>query len=388
MRTFLVVVAAAAALVLIGFLTFSSSCSGKGKTTRPPHSNDSIPPQVMVVSPNGGEILYAGIRSTIRWVATDDLNVDSVSLYYSTDGGSTYPFKIAGGEANDSAYVWKIPATPSTDCRVKVVAYDPGLNEAGDASDAPFTIAAPDTIPSDTTVVYSFRLVNAYPHDTNAFTQGLVFENGNLFESTGLTGGSSIRRVDLTTGQVLQYRMMPGPYFGEGIALWQDKIYQLTWTSHVGFVYDSATFDSLGLFRYGHEGWGITHDGSRFIVSDGTPRLRFWDPFSLTAIDSVDVYQVVGGTRRSVKNLNELEYINGKVYANVWMSDLIAIINPLTGKLEAWIKLTDLVARERALAIPGHFDVLNGIAYDKVSDRLFVTGKYWPELAEIEVLQD
>jgi glutamine cyclotransferase len=269
---------------------------------------------------------------------------------------------------------------------VRVVAYDPGFNEGSDASDASFTIAALDTIPSDTTVTYSFRLVNAYPHDKNAFTEGLVFENGNLFESTGLTGNSSIRRVDLTTGQVLQYRKLLGPYFGEGITLWQDKIYQLTWESHVGFVYDSATFDSLGRFYYGHEGWGITYDGNRFIVSDGTPRLRFWDPFTLTPVDSVEVYQVVDGTRRSVKNLNELEYINGKVYANVWMSDLIAIINPLTGKLEAWVKLTALVARERA--IYSSIDVLNGIAYDKQNDRLFVTGKYWPELVEIEVLQN
>ena len=386
MRTLLVATAATATLACVGFLTFSSSCSDKDKVTRPGADNDTIPPQVSVVSPNGGEVLYVGFGSTIRWVATDNLGVDSVSLYYSTDGGGTYPFRIAGGEANDSTYSWTIPATSSADCRVRVVAYDPALNQSSDASDNTFSIAVLDTIPSDTTVTYGFRLINAYPHDTGAFTQGLVFESGNLFESTGHTGTSTIRRVDLETGEVLQTRTLLGPYFGEGIAIWQDKLYQLTWTSHVGFVYDVASFDSLGPFYYGHQGWGITHDGARFMVSDGTSRLRFWDPFTLTPIDSVDVYQVVAGTRLSVKRLNELEYVNGKVYANAWMSDLIAIINPQTGKLEAWIKLTDLVARERG--VYPYIDVLNGIAYDDVTGRLFVTGKYWPELLEIEVVQD
>ncbi len=383
MRAILVTAAAAAALGTMGFLAFSSSCSDKGKATRPRVGGDSIPPQVSVVSPNGGEILYAGIGSTVRWVATDNVSVDSVSIYYSTDGGNTFPYRIVGGEPNDSVYVWKMPAAPSTDCRLKVVAYDAGLNQASDVSDASFTIAG---LGIDTTLTLSFRLVASYPHDTNAFTEGLVFENGSLFESTGLTGSSSIRRVDLLTGEVLQSRRLAGPYFGEGITIWQGKMYQLTWTSHVGFTYDSATFDSLGLFYYGHEGWGITHDGSHLIVSDGTPRLRFWDPATLTPVDSVDVYQALSHGGYSVRYLNELEFINGKVYANVWRSDVIAIISPESGKVEAWIKLTDLVARERA--IYEYIDVLNGIAYDSANDRLFVTGKYWPELLEIEVVQN
>ncbi len=386
MRAFLITAAAAVALGCVTFLALSSSCSGKGKATRPPDGNDTIPAQVSVISPNGGETLFGGFATTIRWVATDNVGVDSVSLYYSTDGGSTYPHWIAGGEANDSAYVWRVPTAPASDCKVRVVAYDRGLNQSSDASDNVFQIAPLDTIPSDTTVTYGFRLINAYPHDRNAFTQGLVFDNGSLFEGTGLTGTSTIRRVDLETGEVLQLRRLLGLYFGEGIVTWQDRLYQLTWTSHVGFVYDKASFDSLGPFYYPHEGWGITHDGTRFIVSDGTPRLRFWDLLTLTPIDSVNVYQVVGGSRLSVKNLNELEYINGKVYANVWKSDVIAIICPQTGKVEAWIKLTELVARERA--IYPYIDVLNGIAYDDVSDRLLVTGKYWPELVEIEVVQN
>jgi glutamine cyclotransferase len=386
MRTFLVTAAVAVALGCVAFLALSSSCSGKGKVTRPPDGNDTIPPQVSVVSPNGGETLFEGFAATIRWVATDNVGVDSISLFYSTDGGSTYPHWIAGGEANDSTYVWSVPHTPSAGCRVRVVAYDRGLNQTSDASDDVFHIAPLDTIPSDTTVVYGFRLINAYPHDRNAFTQGLVFESGTLFEGTGHTGTSTIRRVDLETGNVLQSRALLGLYFGEGIDVRQDKLYQLTWTSRIGFIYDRATFDSLGPFYYPHEGWGITHDDTRFIVSDGTPRLRFWDLSTLAPTDSVDVYQVVGGSRLSVKRLNELEYIDGKVYANVWLSDLIAIICPQTGKVEAWIKLTDLVARERA--IYAGIDVLNGIAYDEVSGRLFVTGKYWPELLEIEVVQN
>ncbi|MBN1503479.1 MAG: glutaminyl-peptide cyclotransferase [Candidatus Eisenbacteria bacterium] len=240
-----------------------------------------------------------------------------------------------------------------------------------------------DTTGVDTTVTVGFILINAFPHDSTAYTQGLVFHGDTLYEGTGNVGYSSIRKVDLETGTVLQIRPLPSPHFGEGIAIWEDKLYELTWRSHVGFIYDRASFDSLGLFHYPHEGWGITHDGSRFIVSDGTPRLRFWDSASLAPVDSVDVYQVLPDTTLPVRNLNELEYINGKVYANVWQSDLIAVISPETGMVEAWIKLTELVAREKAKY--WWTDVLNGIAYDQVNDRLFVTGKYWPEVVEIEV---
>jgi glutamine cyclotransferase len=237
---------------------------------------------------------------------------------------------------------------------------------------------------SDTTVVYGFELVNAYPHDRYAWTQGLVFEDGVLYEGTGITGSSSIRKVRLETGEILKMRSLPIPYFGEGITIWQDKILQLTWQNRVGFVYDKVSFDSLGLFYYPHEGWGIAHDGTRLIVSDGTPRIRFWDPLTFAPVDSIDAYQVLPDTTLKVRRLNELEYINGKIYANVWMSDLIAIISPETGKLEAWVKLTELVAREAT--IYPYRDVLNGIAYDKTNDRLFVTGKYWPEVCEIRVV--
>jgi glutamine cyclotransferase len=364
MRILLVATAATVTLACVGFLTFSSSCSDKDKVTRPRADNDTIPPNVSVVSPNGGEVLYVGFGGTIRWVATDNLGVDSVSLYYSTDGGNTYPFRIAGREANDSTYAWSIPGTPSVTAG-REPAYD-ALNQSSDASDNAFSIAILDTIPSDTTVTYGFRLINAYPHD-RAPHQGLVFERQPLH--TRRTGLHDCR---VTWKPVIhQSRTLLGLYFGRNRDLGEQAL-PVDRTSHVGFVYDSASFDSLGPFYYGHEGWGITHDGARFIVSDGTPRLRFWDPLTLAPIDSVDVYQVVDGTRLSVKNLNELEYINGKVYANAWMSDLIAIINPQTGKLEAWIKLTDLVARERA--IYPYIDVLNGIAYDDVTGRLFVTG--------------
>ena len=239
-----------------------------------------------------------------------------------------------------------------------------------------------DTTGVDTTVTVGFTIVNVYPHDIGAFTQGLVFYGDTLYEGTGIVGGSSIRKVDLETGAVLQIRPVPSPHFGEGITIWQDKLYELTWRSHVGFIYDRASFDSLGLFYYSHEGWGITHDGSRFIVSDGTATLRFWDPATLEQVGSVDVYQVLPDKTLPVRYLNELEYINGKVYANVWLSRLIAVISPQTGKVEAWIDLTDLVVMEKEKYPLS--DVLNGIAYDEVNDRLFVTGKYWPEVVEIE----
>lgn len=375
----LILAAALFGFIWFGFLAFSCSCSEKGKSTRPPAVNDTIPPQVSVVRPNGSEVFYVGSQDTIRWVATDNLSVDSVNLYYSTDGGSTFTYTIATGEPNDSMYVWTIPSTLSSNCKVKAVAYDPAFNQAGDTSDNTFSITALDS----TTVTYGFNLINAYPHDTAAWTQGLVFENDTLYEGTGLIGYSSIRKVQLETGAILQIRRMTGPYFGEGITIWQDKIFQLTWRSHVGFIYDRASFDSLGRFYYPHEGWGITHDGTRLIVSDGTSRLRFWNPLTLTPIDSIDVYEVRPDATFPVPLLNELEYVDGKIYANVWQSDMIAIISPQTGKVEAWIELTELVAREDGRYAPS--DVLNGIAYDDVNDRLFVTGKYWPEVFEITI---
>jgi len=227
--------------------------------------------------------------------------------------------------------------------------------------------------------VATISISNAYPHDRNAFTQGLVFDDDVLYEGTGLYGCSTLRRVELTTGDVRQLRKLPDHLFGEGIAVLGERIIQLTWRSGIGFVYDKATFERLGEFRYLPEGWGITHDGERLIVSDGTSTLRFLDPMTFEEIGRIDVRDRDGPVAR----LNELEYVKGEIYANVWQTDWIVRIAPDTGEVVGWIDLTGILDPEDC-AYP--VDVANGIAYDEANDRLFVTGKLWPWLFEIELI--
>jgi glutamine cyclotransferase len=223
-----------------------------------------------------------------------------------------------------------------------------------------------------------YEVVKVYPHDQNAFTEGLVIEKGVLYESTGLYGNSTLRRVDLETGNVLQIYALPPEFFGEGITVFGDNIIQLTWQSHKGFVYDKHSFALLREFSYPTEGWGITNDGSQLIMSDGTATLYFLDPETFQKVGQVEVRD----GNASVTNLNELEYINGEVYANIWLTDKIAIINPQTGQVKAWIDLTGIYTQENN----DPNSVLNGIAYDAEGDRLLVTGKLWSQLFEIKLI--
>ena len=223
---------------------------------------------------------------------------------------------------------------------------------------------------------YTYTVVNVYPHDQTAFTQGLVFEDGTLYEGTGLFGQSTLRGVDLETGNVAQLYELPEDLFGEGITIFNNKIIQLTWQNHTGFVYDKNSFDLLQDFTYSIEGWGITNDGTNLIMSDGTAYLYFLDPETFQIIDQIEVIY-----EEPVTRLNELEYIGERVYANIWMTEKIAIVNPETGQVTGWINLEGLKAAEHPNA-----NVLNGIAYDKNSERLFVTGKLWSNLYEIELV--
>ena len=228
-------------------------------------------------------------------------------------------------------------------------------------------------------VQYTYRIVNEYPHDARAFTQGLIFVDGKLYEGTGLYGRSSLRHVDLETGEVLELVVLPAHLFGEGITLFGDHLVQLTWKAGVGLVYSSTDLRKIADFTYPTEGWGITHDSTHLIMSDGTSRLYFLDPETYAEADHVDVFSPDG----PVDQLNELEYVNGQVMANVWKMDRIAIIDPGTGRVTAWVDLSGLLGPEdRQQPV----DVLNGIAYDPVGERLFVTGKLWPKLFEIELL--
>ena len=224
---------------------------------------------------------------------------------------------------------------------------------------------------------YTYTIVNIYPHDTGAFTEGLVYADDFLYESTGLNGNSTLRKVEVETGRTLQLVSLDPDFFGEGITLFQDRIIQLTWLSQAGFVYDKDTFALRQEFTYQGEGWGITNDGTRLIMSNGTATLTFLDPNTFKVTGTV---QVKDGDAL-VSNLNELEYVNGDVYANVWYEDRIAIINPQTGHVKGWLNLTGLYGAVNA----DPDDVLNGIAYDAHSERLFVTGKRWAQLFEIKL---
>ena len=225
--------------------------------------------------------------------------------------------------------------------------------------------------------VSGYEVVRTFPHDPGAFTQGLVYRDGFFYEGTGLNGQSSIRRVALETGEVLQIRRIEDRYFGEGIALVGDQLVQLTWQSGIGFVYDRQTFAPVRSFTYRGEGWGLTYDGTRLIMSDGTPTLRFLDPKTFAVIGRL----AVRDGNRPVDDLNELEVVRGEIFANVWGTDRIARISPKTGAVRGWIDLAGLLPPAEAAGT----DVLNGIAYDAAGDRLFVTGKLWPRLFEIRV---
>ena len=226
--------------------------------------------------------------------------------------------------------------------------------------------------------VYTYEVVNVLPHDPGAFTQGLVYLDGVLYESTGLNGQSSLRRVDLKTGQVLQRIDVAPEYFAEGLAVLGDRLVQLTWQNHQGFVYDRATFRREKEFAYDGEGWGLTTDGQSLILSDGTDRLRFLDPVTFEVKRTVDVVLV----DHPVERLNELEYVKGEIFANVWGENYIVRIDPATGRVTGLVDFGGLLPEQDRKA---DTDVLNGIAYDAAGDRLFVTGKRWPKLFEVRL---
>ncbi len=224
-----------------------------------------------------------------------------------------------------------------------------------------------------------YVITHVYPHDSHAFTQGLEYRDGALFEGTGLHGESTLRKVEIASGRVLQRASIPAEYFGEGITTWGQTILQLTWQSEIGFVYDRTTLKQLRTFRYTGEGWGLTHNATHVIMSDGSASLRFLDPRTLTETHRL----LVTDAGIPVRDLNELEWVNGEIYANVWQTSFVARISPTSGRVLGWIDLSGLLspAEERS-----GVDVLNGIAYDPARGRLFVTGKLWPKLFEIQVV--
>jgi glutaminyl-peptide cyclotransferase len=227
--------------------------------------------------------------------------------------------------------------------------------------------------------IYDFEVVHAYPHDRGAFTEGLFYLDGFLYESTGLEGHSSIRKVRIDTGAVLQQVDIPAEYFGEGIVNWHDQLISLTWKSQVGFVFDRATLKKQKEFHYDGEGWALTQDGKQLIMSDGTPNLRFLNPTTLKETRRITV--TLEG--RPLNDVNELEWVKGEIYANVWHTNSIVRIDPRSGNVVGIINLAGILAP--TIRLEGPDAVLNGIAYDAKGDRLFVTGKNWPTLFEIRL---
>ena len=225
--------------------------------------------------------------------------------------------------------------------------------------------------------VAGYRVVNSFPHDPQAFTEGLVYRNGHLYESTGLEGRSSVREVTLETGVVVRRQNLDPKYFGEGLALMSGRLFQLTWKTQQGFLYDAASLQPAGGFTYAGEGWGLTDDGTSLIQSNGTATLRFLDPVSF----AVQRELVVKDAGRAVDDLNELEYIKGELWANVWLTERIARIDPASGQVKGWVDLKGLPLPEHRT---GNEDVHNGIAYDAATDRILVTGKYWSRIYEIQ----
>ena len=251
----------------------------------------------------------------------------------------------------------------------------------GAASNAPKANGSPANANAAAQVsVYGYEVVNTFPHDPAAFTQGLVFHEGALLESTGQYGESTLRRVELKTGKVLERVAVGEQFFAEGLALMNGKLYQLTWQNKRGFVYDPQTFEKTGEFAYEGEGWGLTHDGESLILSDGSDQLRFIDPNTFRVRRAISV----NDRGRAVEQLNELEYVKGEIYANVWHLNRVARIDPKSGRVVGWVDLTGLLK-------PGETSdpeaVLNGIAYDERGDRLFVTGKLWPKVFEVRLRQ-
>jgi glutaminyl-peptide cyclotransferase len=226
---------------------------------------------------------------------------------------------------------------------------------------------------------YGYDVVHVYPHDRSAFTEGLFYLDGYLYESTGLEMRSSIRKVKLETGEVVQKHDLPDDYFGEGIVKWKDKLYQLTYKTEVGFVYDFNTFQEKSEFHYRGEGWAFTTDGKQLYMDDGSSQIRIWDPETLRETGRLNVTD--GG--EPVEQINELEWVKGEIFANIWQSQRVARIDPKTGKVVGWIDLAGLLNPAESQGV----DVLNGIAYDAEHDRLFVTGKFWPKLFEIKLVR-
>jgi glutamine cyclotransferase len=325
-----------------------------------------------MLEPSGPLSIPLGAKVRVALSIPDSVDVDSVHVFLGGSLKQSIPGSASGFSEGKLEYLLDTEAERTGKSGLRVRVFFAGGENENHSRQLTFLS---DVVP----VAYAYQVVNEYPHDVEAFTQGLQFLDGELFEGTGNYGTSSIRRVQLETGEVKQIRNLDQELFGEGITVFGERIYQLTYKSQVGFIYDKSTFQEIQKIYYqNQEGWGLTHNGEELIMSDGTNIIYFLDPEMFTINRQIEVYHNEGPANM----LNELEYINGKIWANRYYTDEIVIIDPESGKVEGRINLKGILKAQHRKAST---DVLNGIAWDESGGRIFVTGKYWPLLFEIRI---
>ena len=362
-------------LSVILLLTWTLSCSGRSGKMKEAgvHTSTGLNEEVSsklikIISPeeNTGFKLYQPVKVILA--LEDKTRVpDSVTVYF--DGKYVTSVK---------SYPWEYSISPvftvTTGRKsLKVTAFKGGKPQN---TITRFMIIYSDLVPKK----YGYKVIHTYPHNRDAFTQGLVYDNGVLYEGTGQETGSTLREVELESGKVIRQLNLDYSLFGEGITLYHNRIYQVTWKNKIGFVYNKSDFKLINKIYYQTEGWGLTTIDDKIVMSDGTNILYFFEPEMFTIVKRIEVYD----NKKKVDQLNEIEYINGEIWANVWMTDLIARIDPVSGKVLAYIDLKGILPKSDRDA---ETDVLNGIAYDNQGKRIFVTGKRWPKLFEIKVME-
>jgi glutamine cyclotransferase len=362
-------------LFIMLLISWTLSCSGRsGKK-----SDAGIPPASIIKEEAAGKLIKMILpEENTGFKLSDPVKVvlalenknklpDSVLIFF--DGKAVTTLKSEPWQYSISPVFTVTTGRKS----LKVVAYKGGKSQN---TITRFMLIYSDMVPKRN----GYKLIHTYPHDKEAFTQGLVYDRGVLFEGTGQETGSTLREVELETGKVIRQHNLDASLFGEGIALYHDRIYQVTWKNKVGFVYEKSTFNMINKIYYSTEGWGLTTIDNKIVMSDGTNVLYFFEPEMFTVISRIEVYD----NEKKVDKLNELEYINGEIWANIWTTDLIARIDPVSGKVLAYIDLKGILSESDRNP---DTDVLNGIAYDQAGARIFVTGKKWVKLFEIKLTE-
>ena len=360
-------------IIILGII--SAGCAGNGSSTgaKPESvkSNRELKQKskrnITIISPVNNKLYATGEKIEFSYRLKEPGEIIDSVIYY------TRGRKIGVSYGDNTGYSWVSEGIKVGQNSFNIRFY---FNDGTSENRSLILRFKSDIVPDN----YGYRIKNVFPHDPGAYTQGLVYHNGWLYEGTGKRGRSSLRKIKLTTGEIIETLSLASELFGEGVCIFENKIIQLTWTSRVGFVYDLATFKLVKKINYPTQGWGLTTDGKQLIMSDGSEKIYFLEPDYFTEQARIEVYDHEG----EVRNLNELEYINGEIWANVYQTDKIVRIDPETGKVLAWINLGGLLPQKDYRP---ETEVLNGIAYDEVNKRLIVTGKMWPKLFHIELVQ-